>query len=123
MTDSVGCLEIFCYICTLKGNKLSVVPNGKLGVSSNHAPPATVIFLFNFFFSFFNRQNISLVKTLNFDPPVSVLCHLGVFGCGDGGWTPVMKINGNKVGCLETTSDLADKSRFPITAPRNSIPF
>jgi len=22
---------------------------------------------------------------------------MGNFGCGDGGWTPVMKINGNKV--------------------------
>ena len=28
---------------------------------------------------------------------ISVLCHLGDFGCGDGGWTPVMKIDGNKV--------------------------
>ena len=29
--------------------------------------------------------------------PVSVLCHMGDFGLGDGGWTPVMKIDGNKV--------------------------
>ena len=29
--------------------------------------------------------------------PTSVLCHMGDFGCGDGGWTPVMKIDGNKV--------------------------
>ena len=28
---------------------------------------------------------------------VSVLCHIGNFGCGDGGWTPVMKMDGNKV--------------------------
>ena len=27
----------------------------------------------------------------------SVLCHMGDFGCGDGGWTPVMKMNGNEV--------------------------
>ena len=26
----------------------------------------------------------------------SVLCHMGDFGCGDGGWTPVMKMNGNE---------------------------
>nr|XP_058966223.1 uncharacterized protein LOC131792830 [Pocillopora verrucosa] len=26
----------------------------------------------------------------------TVLCHMGDFGCGDGGWTPVMKIDGNK---------------------------
>jgi len=28
--------------------------------------------------------------------PISVLCHMGDFGCGDGGWTPVMKIDGSK---------------------------
>ena len=28
---------------------------------------------------------------------VSVLCHFGNFGCGDGGWTPVMKMDGSKV--------------------------
>ena len=27
----------------------------------------------------------------------SVLCHMGDFGCGNGGWTPVMKMNGNEV--------------------------
>ena len=31
------------------------------------------------------------------EKPVSLLCHMGDFGCGDGGWTPVMKIDGNKV--------------------------
>ena len=29
--------------------------------------------------------------------PVTVLCHMGDFGCGIGGWTPVMKIDGKKV--------------------------
>ena len=28
---------------------------------------------------------------------VSVLCHFGNFGCGGEGWTPVMKMDGNKV--------------------------
>ena len=31
---------------------------------------------------------------------VSVLCHLGNYGCGDGGWTPVMKMDGKKVKLL-----------------------
>ena len=36
--------------------------------------------------------------TLHLDStPISVFCHMGDFGCGDGGWTPIMKINGNKV--------------------------
>ena len=35
---------------------------------------------------------------------VSVLCHFGNFGCGDGGWTPVMKMDGNKVKHLCTFS-------------------
>ena len=46
----------------------------------------------------FNRSQISQAFTLNLDStPVSVFCHLGEFGCGDGGWTPVMKIDGSKV--------------------------
>ena len=41
---------------------------------------------------------MSQVITLILDAkPTSVLCHMGDFGCGDGGWTPVMKIDGNKV--------------------------
>ena len=47
---------------------------------------------------FLCRLNVSQVVTLIFDSkPTSVLCHMGDFGCGDGGWTPVMKIDGNKV--------------------------
>nr|XP_058959945.1 stabilin-1-like [Pocillopora verrucosa] len=35
--------------------------------------------------------------TLHLDSkPTSVFCHMGDFGCGDGGWTPIMKINGSK---------------------------
>ena len=46
---------------------------------------------------------MSQLVTLHIDSkPVSVLCHLGDFGCGDGGWTTVMKIDGNKVCHLST---------------------
>ena len=45
-----------------------------------------------------NRSDISQLVSLHLDSkPTSVLCHMGDFGCGDGGWTPVMKIDGNKV--------------------------
>ena len=41
---------------------------------------------------------MSGVVTLLLDSkPTSVLCRMGDFGCGDGGWTPVMKIDGSKV--------------------------
>ena len=44
------------------------------------------------------RLITSRVYTLKFDSDeFSVYCHMGDFGCGDGGWTPVMKINGTKV--------------------------
>ena len=50
------------------------------------------------FFRYFNRSSVSQVVTLILDSKsVSVLCQMGDFGCGDGGWTPVMKIDGNKV--------------------------
>jgi len=46
----------------------------------------------------FDSSMASKLVTLHVDSkPISVLCHMGDFGCGDGGWTPVMKINGNKV--------------------------
>ena len=45
-----------------------------------------------------NRSTSSELVSLYFDSkPTSVLCHMGDFGCGDGGWTPVMKIDGRKV--------------------------
>ena len=44
------------------------------------------------------RLNVTQLVTLLLDSElVSVLCHFGNFGCGDGGWTPVMKMNGSKV--------------------------
>ena len=45
-----------------------------------------------------SRTNKTQMVTITFDSkPTSVLCHMGDFGCGDGGWTPVMKMDGNKV--------------------------
>ncbi|XP_022778036.1 sushi, nidogen and EGF-like domain-containing protein 1 [Stylophora pistillata] len=42
--------------------------------------------------------NVSkLVPLIISEKPVSILCQMGDFGCGDGGWTPVMKIDGSKV--------------------------
>ncbi|PFX31501.1 Signal peptide, CUB and EGF-like domain-containing protein 2 [Stylophora pistillata] len=44
-----------------------------------------------------NGFNTSGVKILHFGSgPISIFCHMGDFGCGNGGWTPVMKIDGNK---------------------------
>ncbi len=48
------------------------------------------------FYPFPNRS--SKVLTLMFGSQnIPVYCHMENFGCGDGGWTPVMKIDGNKV--------------------------
>ena len=50
---------------------------------------------------FSNRSNSSQLVTLHFGSrSMPVLCHFGDFGCGDGGWTLVMKIDGNKVLCI-----------------------
>jgi len=37
-----------------------------------------------------------LVKLQFGETLTSVFCHMGDFGCGDGGWTPVMKIDGTR---------------------------
>ena len=50
---------------------------------------------FNFFS---NSSSKSQVYTLKFgSQKVPVYCHMGDFGCGDGGWTLAMKIDGSKV--------------------------
>ena len=46
----------------------------------------------------FDRLSESGIVTLHIDSkPTPVFCHVGDVGCGDGIWTPVMKIDGNKV--------------------------
>ncbi|XP_020619945.1 uncharacterized skeletal organic matrix protein 5-like isoform X2 [Orbicella faveolata] len=43
-----------------------------------------------------NILNSSQLVTLKVDSKlIPVYCHLKIVGCGDGGWTPVMKINGS----------------------------
>ncbi|KAL9953869.1 hypothetical protein ACROYT_G041342 [Oculina patagonica] len=45
----------------------------------------------------FTKHKSSKVLTLMFGSQnIPVYCHMENFGCGDGGWTPVMKIDGNK---------------------------
>ena len=45
-----------------------------------------------------SRSNASQLVPLDLDSkPITVLCQMGDFGCGDGGWTPLMKIDGSKV--------------------------
>ena len=61
----------------------------------------------------FNRSTVSQLVTLILgSEPVSVLCHMGNFGCGDGGWTPVMKIDGNKVLYFSGVLSLKKKKEF-----------
>ncbi|XP_020617312.1 uncharacterized protein LOC110055274 [Orbicella faveolata] len=45
----------------------------------------------------FSRLFVNQLVTLHLGPtPTTVLCHVGDFGCGDGVWTTVMKIDGSK---------------------------
>ena len=45
-----------------------------------------------------NRSFQSQVYTLMIgSQKISLYCHMGNFGCGDGGWTLAMKIDGTKV--------------------------
>ena len=45
-----------------------------------------------------NRSSKSELYTLMFgSQKIPVYCHMGNFGCGDGGWTLAMKIDGTKV--------------------------
>ena len=84
-----------CLTCTSK------LPSTSLFLNHSNLQIISLLHLYlgEILISFtFNRLNASQLVTLLVDSkPISVLCHMGDFGCGDGGWTPVMKIDGNKV--------------------------
>ena len=62
------------------------------------------------FYLLLGRSIKSGEVTLHSDSkPISVFCHMGDFGCGDGGWTPIMKINGNKVTIYPRRNSLLKK--------------
>ncbi|PFX23046.1 Hemicentin-2 [Stylophora pistillata] len=50
---------------------------------------------------------------------VSVLCHMGDFGCGDGGWTPILKIDGTKQ-AISLYSLIADGQHRNTTLGRDT---
>ena len=69
-------------------------------MSREHFLPQTKMITHGFLFVS-NRSNASQLVTLGLDSkPITVLCHMGDFGCGDGGWTPVMKTDGKKVSLI-----------------------
>ncbi|XP_027056156.1 uncharacterized protein LOC113683142 [Pocillopora damicornis] len=44
-----------------------------------------------------NTSTVDKLVTLHIDSkPISVFCHMKIDGCGNGGWTPLMKIDGDK---------------------------
>ena len=70
-----------------------------------------------------SRTNTTQLVTIIFDSkPTSVLCHMGDFGCGDGGWTPVMKMDGKKVRSSLCQAPLrwSDDFKTTITLPFQS---
>ncbi|PFX12694.1 hypothetical protein AWC38_SpisGene23303 [Stylophora pistillata] len=57
--------------------------------------------------------NAARLATLRFgSTPVSVYCHIGNFGCGDGVWTTVMKIDGSKNTFNYNSGYWSDKNQY-----------
>ncbi|CAH3021961.1 unnamed protein product [Porites evermanni] len=68
------------------------------------------------------RLNVTQLVTLLLDSElVSVLCHFGNFGCGDGGWTPVMKMNGSKQTFHYDSSLWSNKEAFKLDGGRTGF--
>ena len=60
-----------------------------------------LLFIFFSTSSFSIRSRRSQVYPLMFgSQKIPVYCHMGNFGCGNGGWTLAMKIDGTKVNSL-----------------------
>ncbi|XP_078352410.1 uncharacterized protein LOC144637140 [Oculina patagonica] len=61
------------------------------------------------------KSSSSQLVLLYFDSkPTSVLCHFGNFGCGDGGWTPIMKIDGIKKTFHYNSAYWSDKNAYNL---------
>lgn len=59
--------------------------------------------------------NLNRLVTLHFDSKaISIYCHTGDFGCGDGAWTPVMKIDGSKSTFHYSSSYWTDKNEYSV---------
>ncbi|XP_022789957.1 protein kinase C-binding protein NELL1-like [Stylophora pistillata] len=55
--------------------------------------------------------------------PISVFCHMGDFGCGDGGWTPVMKINGSKMTFHYDSKFWSDRNAHNLPGGKTGFDF
>ena len=74
--------------CTMKSCRIILIWSALLIYSISH--------LYNIFM--FNRSRGNQLVALQIDSKlISVVCQMGDFGSGDGGWTPVVKIDGRKV--------------------------
>lgn len=88
----VNYLQYLCHI--KKKRQLQGTTLTKISVCIYSFPSYHTCALLNF-----NRSISSGMVTLYRDSKAFlVYCHMGNFGCGDGGWTTVMKIDGHKVG-------------------------
>ncbi|XP_020605821.1 uncharacterized skeletal organic matrix protein 5-like [Orbicella faveolata] len=52
---------------------------------------------------------------------IPVYCHMGNFGCGDGGWTLAMKINGNKTTFHYNSHFWNDTNGYNLTAGQSGF--
>ncbi|CAH3107174.1 unnamed protein product [Pocillopora meandrina] len=68
------------------------------------------------------KSNASQMVTLYLDSkPITVLCQMGDFGCGDGGWTPVMKINGRQATFHYDSHYWSDKNEYNTPGGRTGF--
>ena len=73
---------------------------------------------------FCNRASTSQVYNINLgSKEIPVYCHMGDFGCGDGGWTLAMKISGTKVyRCVDWPNPIGIISALMCTTLQTKIP-
>ncbi|CAH3111515.1 unnamed protein product [Porites lobata] len=111
-----------CYnghICGQNSRHLNCLCNeGFIGASCHNNVrliQVSLQLLINQKVSSLSRTNKTQMVTIIFDSkPTSVLCHMGDFGCGDGGWTPVMKMDGNKQTFEYNSSLWSNKETFNL---------
>ncbi|XP_022793198.1 uncharacterized protein LOC111332174 [Stylophora pistillata] len=72
-------------------------------------------------YNLYKSSASQLVTLVLESKPTTVLCQMGDFGCGDGAWTPVMKIDGNKATFRYDSSYWSDKNEYNALGGRTGF--
>jgi len=93
-------------------NLLALV--NKTSSSPKPNPPAVLASSCKEQYEKYNSSTSRVYELMFGSQKIPVYCHMGNFGCGDGGWTPAMKIDGSKITFHYVSHLWSDKTAYNL---------